>query len=293
MKFDTSRYSIRKITKEDGFEEGISYEINLKDGYCFADSSCLNYSSDIDDLRQLIAEIKVKPKETNLSEIKFAAKAFLKLGFTVNEQFPLIVKHPFYEYTTFPAYKEDGSFELVEITTEEGLAVARNHYERLIDEVTSYCDFIALVRKPYLPIFFKYTESEASPDDQARFLSEMWTVVEFINRNLSISPEAFISIFKKCNKAVLMEKEDFKVYNSFPEEVTVYRGIHGSKGSIRALSWTTDKSIAEFFASRFDHSGGIIYSAKIKKQDILAYFDTRSEKEVIVNFKKLYDIKQI
>lgn len=58
MKFETKRYSIKKISEADGFNEDISYEINLKDGYCFEDGSGLNYSSDINDLRRLITEIR-------------------------------------------------------------------------------------------------------------------------------------------------------------------------------------------------------------------------------------------
>ena len=57
MKFHTKRYDIVKVDPEE-FNEGIQYEINLNDGYQFDDGSSLNYASDLDDLRSLIAEIK-------------------------------------------------------------------------------------------------------------------------------------------------------------------------------------------------------------------------------------------
>jgi hypothetical protein len=57
MKFHTKRYDIVKVDPEE-FNDGIQYEINLADGYQFDDGSSLNYATDIDDLRALIAEIK-------------------------------------------------------------------------------------------------------------------------------------------------------------------------------------------------------------------------------------------
>lgn len=57
MKFHTNRYDIVKVNPEE-FNEGIQYEINLKNGYQFDDGSSLNYASDIDELKDLISEIK-------------------------------------------------------------------------------------------------------------------------------------------------------------------------------------------------------------------------------------------
>ena len=57
MKFHTKRYDILKVTPEE-FNEGIQYEINLKDGYQFDDGSSLNYASNVDELQDLISEIK-------------------------------------------------------------------------------------------------------------------------------------------------------------------------------------------------------------------------------------------
>ena len=57
MKFHTKRYDIIKVSPEE-FAEGITYEINLQDGYQFSDGTSLNYALDVDDLKSLIAEIK-------------------------------------------------------------------------------------------------------------------------------------------------------------------------------------------------------------------------------------------
>lgn len=59
MKFNTKRYDIIKVDTEE-FNEGIQYEINLKDGYQFEDGTQLCYVTDIEDLRTLISQIVEK-----------------------------------------------------------------------------------------------------------------------------------------------------------------------------------------------------------------------------------------
>lgn len=63
MKFHTKRYDIRRVNGED-FIEGINYEIKLKNGYKFRNDSHLDgeiltidYASDLDELKYLIANI--------------------------------------------------------------------------------------------------------------------------------------------------------------------------------------------------------------------------------------------
>ncbi len=231
--------------------------------------------------------------ETNLQKVKDLAVNLLYLDFEPIEEIPILVTHPYYEQIMVPIHNSNGQIEFADIRTEEGLFLARAQWKKTITRITKYTDFLTIIRKPYLPAFFKYTKDFVSADDYSEFLAEMWTMVEFVNQDKNISPQEFIPIFKKANKEVLMEENDMDVYRSFPDEVTVYRGINATRGSIKALSWTIDKSVAEFFANRFDTTGsGIIYSASIKKKDILAYFNTREEKEVLVDFRKLYNIKQ-
>jgi hypothetical protein len=57
MKFNTKRYTIRNVEGQ-GFNEGIKYEINLKDGYKFSDDSHLDYAENVEELRDLIADIE-------------------------------------------------------------------------------------------------------------------------------------------------------------------------------------------------------------------------------------------
>ena len=86
-----------------------------------------------------------------------------------------------------------------------------------------------------------------------------------------------------------MDEEEQKQYSALPEGITVYRGIRG-RGSLKALSWTTDIKQAEWFAKRWDKNGKV-YSARVSKDDVLAVFASRGESELVVDFMKLRNIK--
>ena len=59
MRFNSKKYEIKKVDGQD-FNEGITYEVNLKDGYCFSDGSHLAYASDYQDLKYLLADIEIE-----------------------------------------------------------------------------------------------------------------------------------------------------------------------------------------------------------------------------------------
>ena len=91
-----------------------------------------------------------------------------------------------------------------------------------------------------------------------------------------------------ADKSLLMNDEERRLYLALPDEMTVYRGIRG-RGSLKALSWTTDIEQAEWFAKRWDKKGKV-YSAMIRKEDVLSMFMSRGESEVVVDYTKLKNI---
>ncbi len=61
MKFHTERYDIRRIADDGEFNDGIAYEINIKDGYETYGGSTLEYVETLEEARDVIADIvKVK-----------------------------------------------------------------------------------------------------------------------------------------------------------------------------------------------------------------------------------------
>ena len=89
----------------------------------------------------------------------------------------------------------------------------------------------------------------------------------------------------------VMDEEEWKTFQSLPEEITIYRGRQAKKAKIRGLSWTIDKKQAEWFALRWKNDEGELYSAVINKKDVFAYFS--QEKEIVVNPGKIKKLKKI
>lgn len=104
----------------------------------------------------------------------------------------------------------------------------------------------------------------------------------------NITAPEFVRIFRRAEKALLMDDDELRQYLALPEQITVYRGIRG-RGSLKALSWTIDVEQAEWFARRWGKNGKV-YSATISREDVLAVFTSRGESELVVDYSKLRDV---
>ena len=62
-------------------------------------------------------------------------------------------------------------------------------------------------------------------------------------------------------------------------------------GKVKALSWTLDQKVAQWFANRFGENG-TVYEAEISKQHILSLFKGRNEWEVIVEPDHLLQLSE-
>lgn len=80
----------------------------------------------------------------------------------------------------------------------------------------------------------------------------------------------------------------YQVYTSMPDELRIYRGVAIGREP-NGLSWTSNLETAKWFAHRFDRDDktGYIETAIAKKEDVLAYFNTRGEDELVVNVRNL------
>ena len=225
--------------------------------------------------------------KTNLKSVKSVALSFLYLDVKLDKKIPFVVSHPYFTTTVATAY-EEGKPVMLDITTEEGLKKAREAVEKDVQKVDNCLQFLHMIRPPYLPAFFKYTAKYLSKEDFSHFLGSMWTLVEFPNADPTVSPAEFVMYFKQADKGMLMDEGDYKKYLNLPDVITVYRGVK-PKGEVLALSWTLSRKKAEWFANRFQPDG-TVYRAKIAKEHVLAYFNCRSEQEIVLNYRKLIDI---
>lgn len=233
-------------------------------------------------------------EKTNLEKVKKIAKQLVDLPIECDNKFD-IIQHPFISNRFVPKTLEPEDVGKVityyDVYSEENLKKVRSMLKKVIDNVKDYQQFSIIVNKPYLLTFFKYTKDFLSNEDYSKFLSTAWTYTEYPNSDVNVSTRELIYYFKKADKSVLMSKDELEAYNKLEDLIAVYRGVKpGAK--VRALSWTTDRRVARWFADRYKKNGNV-YKGVIAKKDIFAYFLSRNEYEVVINHSKLISVKEI
>lgn len=226
-------------------------------------------------------------EDTDLLKCKEIAKEFLL--FDLEYSSIPVIQHPFFNSPIVIDEENGNILNILENKNEYLLAI--KEMKNKIDKSKNYIQLLELITKPYKLVFFKYTNEYLNEKDFSKCLIDIWITDEYANQNTDVSKDELIKFFKKASKTFIMNKEEFNVFSTLNNNVTVYRGITDyNKDNIRALSWTLDKEKAIWFANRF-LGKGYIYKAKINKEDILAYCDQRNEKEIILDYTRLYDIE--
>lgn len=142
-----------------------------------------------------------------------------------------------------------------------------------------YKIYVWLHERPYRLTAFEEISNKLTDTKYWNLLSYIWTDTE----NSYADYKKWRSLFssERSSKHYLMNEEEDQLLRSLPEEVIIYRGCQKNLNE-NGLSWSLDKSKAEFFAYRFNQKG-IILEKKISKKDIIAVFTGRGEAEVIFN----------
>lgn len=247
-------------------------------------------------LRQLIKYDKIKPEKTrkeiknmrektDLEAVKETLKLFLYMPISETSMFPLLVQHPIFE--TGSTYV-DG--ELVDITQSEGFDRAAKKVEETIDKINNVVMCLNVLRQSYYLTFLKYVKKELSMDDFSLLLGRSWTKEENPNGDVNVPVSLAAKWFREANKKILMDKEEYAVYDALPESFTVYRGVtHGRNP--KGMPWTRDLKKAEWFSGRFGK--GYVLKGIAKKADVLAFFGRRNEEEIVIESKNVKNKQKI
>ena len=173
---------------------------------------------------------------------------------------PLVYQVPFFSNGSANAYYEQKSKAVEK-------AIADKNYKQ----------FVWLFERPYrLEAFIKIAD-KLSDTDYWKLLSDIWIDTE--NQYTYLKEWKKLLASKRSNRHYMMDEEEDNILRSLPELVTIYRGCQ--KGiNENGLSWSLDKSKAEFFANRFGKKG-IILERTVSKNDIVAVLTGRGESEVI------------
>ena len=229
--------------------------------------------------------------QTNMQEVKCVAKWLLFTDVHTTEYSPMIVHHPFASsgFMMLP-----GTNEILDITASmESREKWRDYLGKKIDEAKTAYEIFLMLNKTYALTFIKYAKDGLSAAEFSEILADAWIKAEAPNMDVNVSKTELVGLFNQADKQSLMTEDEQKRFADLTETVTVYRGVTSYNAkNVRALSWTLDRSKAEWFAHRFGEDGKV-YQAQIKKADILAIFTSRNESEVVLNPRKLQQLKAV
>lgn len=230
---------------------------------------------------------------TDLELVKKTAGYLLYTDINLTEFSPIVIQHPFAS-SGFAMVNKNGKPELLNITeSEENADLWRKAVKEQIDESRNAFEIYMMTNKPYGMTFLKFTAPYLSSEDFAKILSDAWISSENPNDDPNLSQRDLVEMFELADKEELMSEREKQIFDNLPTVVTLYRGVTSyNADNVKALSWTLDKDVAEWFSKRFDEDG-TVYQANIHKNHVLAYFAGRNESEVIVDPKFLFEITSI
>lgn len=235
-------------------------------------------------------------KKTNLDAVKEMATAFLYTDFdTSGPLAPAIISHPFTTsaFVSVPGYKS-GIINVLE--DEVGLAKWQEYIKSMIRVADSVEGIMMLVMKNYRICLLGYILPHLSIEDMSSVLSSVWKNLEHVNDNGVMPQKKLLALFKQSVPSCLMSRQELSAFQKLPDTVTIYRGFTEEKNPNyqAALSWTTSRNTARWFALRFSDTGKVA-KAVIAKEHIFAFFSPGSENEVIVDpkFIEVVDVKNV
>jgi hypothetical protein len=119
--------------------------------------------------------------------------------------------------------------------------------------------------------------------------------------NVCDAPWAYRGVFTKLLREALKEvalrgmlpKDDRDWFDGLPELIPIYRG--GDIARERGLSWTTDENVARGFArgKRCINTFPTLLSAVIPKRHVFAVISGRNEHEIVVDYRRLRQLKEL
>lgn len=192
-----------------------------------------------------------------------------------------MLKHPLYVGSCDPERAA-----LVNFTIEQ----SQSQIDRLISKKKWY-QVVFMHERAFLFDAFRQYIDQFDDKSYWQILAAVWTDQEQLWQNRKLYLQLFQS--PRPQRQFLMTAAERRKLDGMPDEFPVYRGFIGKRG--KGLSWTIDQSKAEWFARRFamlTHLGQPrLMEGIVKKKDVLAYFNGRKEKEIVVDSANVRSLK--
>lgn len=227
----------------------------------------------------------------NLDKLKeMAIMLAYAVPITPHEKFPFLCLHPFTN-STVVCFKDMTFCDLKDELQN------KRWFTELKETILYINDFSVLwmmIGDNWKLTYLKYAIDYFEDSEFAEYLADAWVLAENPNNDVNCSLDLLIKWFRRAEKKSLMTEKDYHTWTNIPHSMKIYRGV-GVNRNEKGLSWTNDVDTAIWFANRFNHGEerGILLEAVVDKENVLAYFNTRGEKEVLVDYKKIKSIKEL
>lgn len=121
--------------------------------------------------------------------------------------------------------------------------------------------------------------------DRMLWLGKVWRNNETIYLHMDALQPLLMHAMTSPLRGLLMPREDratFREQLRLNKPLRVFRGC--SEGNRDGWSWTLDRTVAEKLGTRHPFDGKpLLVSGFAAPEDVLAYFDTRREREILIN----------
>jgi len=140
--------------------------------------------------------------------------------------------------------------------------------------------YVWLHERPHRLNAFRLIEKDLEDSQYWKLLSYIWIDSENIWQNQK-EWKKLLKSRRRDTRSFMDTEEDRTAFKNLPEEFVVYRGcIQGLND--KGLSYTLNAEVAEKFANRSFHLARTVISRKVRKSQVFAYLNTRSEEEIIL-----------
>lgn len=142
--------------------------------------------------------------------------------------------------------------------------------------------FIFMHERPYRIAAFTQIAEELTPEEYWPLLGDIWTDTE--NQWQYIDELKDLLTYDLPSRDLIMEEDERASLAAMPDEIKIYRGYQVGKNE-SGLSWTTDRSRAQWFAGRLalDDDEPAVMEAVVNKKDVIAFFSRRGENEIVLS----------
>lgn len=178
---------------------------------------------------------------------------------------------------------------VVHALANEGYRMHREAFHNAVHAHKWEMAIFAHVQRPYRPQVFEMLADRMTDAEYWELAAEVWIDQE--------NPEDFAEAWRQWfsperpGREHLMKDYEAEALEKLPDFITVFRAAIGTEDI--GLSWTTHFEVARWFAKRFGASHKVL-TAKVQKQDVVAYWTRRNEYEVLVlDPKALQEVEEL